>query len=157
TLGGGKGEQTKPDCQSSTPIRQLGTMRVIPVLDLMNGVVVRGVAGRRSEYRPIRSQLAPDSNAATLARVLVGEFGFDTAYVADLDAIMQGQRNTNAWESIANAGLKLWLDAGVGTILGATVVMHDLRRFTVDPTIIVGLESLLATDFLVESLRFLGP
>ena len=32
-------------------------MRIIPVLDLMNGVAVRAVGGRRSEYRPLVSRL----------------------------------------------------------------------------------------------------
>ena len=33
-------------------------MEVIPVIDLLGGQVVRGVAGRRDEYRPIVSQIA---------------------------------------------------------------------------------------------------
>ena len=32
-------------------------MRVLPFLDLKGGQVVRGIAGRRSEYVPIRSPL----------------------------------------------------------------------------------------------------
>ena len=32
------------------------SMKILPVIDLKGGVVVRGVAGRRDEYRPIVSQ-----------------------------------------------------------------------------------------------------
>ena len=41
-------------------------MRVIGVLDLKGGVVVRGVAGRRHEYRPIVSPLSPQPFRASM-------------------------------------------------------------------------------------------
>ena len=47
------------------------SMRLIPVLDVMNGVVVRGVGGRRSEYRPIVSQLTSSTDPVEVARVLI--------------------------------------------------------------------------------------
>jgi len=122
-------------------------MRVIPVIDLMNGHVVRGVAGRRSEYRLIQSQLVADAWPATTARVLADKFGFQTVYVADLDAIMHGQRNERAWELISESGLQLWLDAGVGSISDAKVVLPALKRLATDSTIVVGLESLASSDF----------
>ena len=43
---------------------------VIPVIDLKDGVVVRGVAGRRDEYRPIESRFASDPRPATVAQGL---------------------------------------------------------------------------------------
>ena len=85
-------------------------MRVIPVIDLMHGQVVRGVAGRRSEYRPMVSRIAADARPATVARALVEQFGFDTAYVADLDAILGGQPNIQSLADIQIAGLNVWLD-----------------------------------------------
>jgi phosphoribosylformimino-5-aminoimidazole carboxamide ribotide isomerase len=144
-----------PDCQSGTPIRQLGTMRVIPVIDLMNGHVVRGVAGRRSEYRPIESRIAADSQPATVARAFVEQFGFDTAYVADLDAILGGTPNVGAWEEIRDAGLKLWLDAGIGP-QGLAVALHEQHSAVpIDATVILGLESLAFPSVVIDSLRFL--
>src|SRR5688572_18574193 len=117
--GCGLRRRAKPDCQSGAAIRQLGrvfpTMRVIPVIDLMNGQVVRGIGGKRSEYQPIKSQIATDAQPATVARAFVEHFGFDTAYVADLDAIQGRPPNLIAWKEIHAAGLKLWLDAGIGT------------------------------------------
>ncbi len=62
-------------------------MRVIPVLDIMGGVVVRGVAGRRSEYRPIESSLCSSCDPPVVARAIVERFGLAEFYIADLDAI----------------------------------------------------------------------
>ena len=36
-------------------------MKILPVIDLMGGQVVRGVAGRRDQYRPVVSRLTPSS------------------------------------------------------------------------------------------------
>jgi phosphoribosylformimino-5-aminoimidazole carboxamide ribotide isomerase len=123
-------------------------MRVIPVIDLMNGQVVRGVAGRREEYRPIESRLAPDARPATVARTLVEHFGFDTVYVADLDAIVRGQPDVSAWSEIAGAGLKLWLDAGVGNVKTGRKVLELMKQVSVDFRLIVGLETLESLDAL---------
>lgn len=117
-------------------------MRVIPVIDLMNGVVVRGVGGRRDEYRPVESQIAADVQPATVARAFVQTFGLDTVYVADLDAIQHGRPNVAAWQQIAAAGLKLWLDAGVGTAAAAWKVLEQLAVAEIEARLIVGLESL---------------
>lgn len=125
-------------------------MRVIPVIDLMNGQVVRGVAGRRSEYRPIESRIAADAQPAAVARALVEHFGFDTVYIADLDAIMRGQPNAEAWKQITDAGLRLWLDAGVGTPQAAVALEERLFAITTDPTIIVGLESLVTPAIVID-------
>lgn len=117
-------------------------MRVIPVIDLMNGQVVRGIAGRREEYRPIQSQIAADARPLTVARAQVEHFGFDTVYVADLDAIMHGRPDVRAWSEIAGAGLKLWLDAGVGNSDFAWRIVDQIALAEIDVQLVVGLESL---------------
>ena len=66
-------------------------MRVIPVMDLQGGQVVRGVAGQRDQYREVKSDLADPPRPAAIARALVDVFRFDEVYVADLDAIAVGQ------------------------------------------------------------------
>lgn len=63
--------------------------RIIPVLDVMNGVVVRGVAGNRGEYRPMRSRLTSSTDPITVAHALLEVTGSQELYVADLDAIVQ--------------------------------------------------------------------
>lgn len=123
-------------------------MRVIPVIDLLGGQVVRGVAGRREEYRPIQSQIAADARPTTVARALVEQFGFDTVYVADLDAIMHRQPDVRAWSEIAGAGLKLWLDAGVGNSDFAWRIVDQIALAEIEVQLVVGLESLeSAEDF----------
>src|SRR5262245_43017638 len=122
-------------------------MRVIPVIDLMHGQVVRGVAGRRSEYRPIESRIAADAQPMTVARALVERFGFDEVYVADLDAILQREPNAEAWKEISNAGMSIWLDAGFGpSNFGPSQALqpHDQRVTDISGTgiLIVALESL---------------
>jgi phosphoribosylformimino-5-aminoimidazole carboxamide ribotide isomerase len=117
-------------------------MRVIPVIDLKNGLVVRGVAGRRKEYRPIESRIAADARPATVARAFVREFGFNTAYVADLDAIVHGRPDVTAWQQVAAAGMRLWLDAGIGTSQAARRTMGLVAQARIEADLVVGLESL---------------
>jgi len=121
-------------------------MRVIPVIDLLNGVVVRGVAGRRAKYRPIETRIAEDASPGKVARAFAEKFGFSTAYVADLDAIQFGRPNLAAWHEIAAAGLQLWLDAGIGTSNIAGEALNRLADLGIDAQLVVGLESLESTD-----------
>jgi phosphoribosylformimino-5-aminoimidazole carboxamide ribotide isomerase len=135
-------------------------MRVIPVIDLMGGLVVRGIAGRREEYRPIVSQIAADARPATVARALVEQFGFDTVYVADLDAIVHGRPDVRAWSEIAATGLKLWLDAGAGNANYAWRITERLAQAELDVELVVGLESLESEDdffSIVEMFSFRPP
>ena len=82
-------------------------------MDLRGGQVVRGIAGRREEYRPIVSQLCADAWPASVARALVEQFGFAEVYVADLDAIAGRDPDWNSYRAIAACGLRLWVDAGL--------------------------------------------
>ncbi len=135
-------------------------MRVIPVIDLMGGQVVRGIAGRRDEYRPIRSKLVADSQPATAARAFVEQFGFQTAYVADLDAIAfvgdEPPLFAACYQRIAECGLSLWLDAGIGTAAAARRLQAILEPLPIDVQIVIGLESLQAPDALTEIVEVLG-
>jgi phosphoribosylformimino-5-aminoimidazole carboxamide ribotide isomerase len=121
-------------------------MRVIPVIDLLGGVVVRGVAGRREAYRPIESRIAADPRPETIARALADDFGFDTVYVADLDAILRGQPDAAAWEQIARAGLTLWLDAGTGDSSAVATIIALAARHEIDARLVIGLESLVSVE-----------
>ena len=57
-------------------------MRIIPVLDVMGGIVVRAVAGRRSEYRPLVSKLTTSVEPAEVARTLLAKSGADELRLA---------------------------------------------------------------------------
>jgi phosphoribosylformimino-5-aminoimidazole carboxamide ribotide isomerase len=119
-------------------------MRIIPVIDLMDGLVVRGIAGRREEYRPIVSQIVSEPSPIAVATALVQRFGFSSVYVADLDAIGGRPPNLIAYEQIAACGLAPWIDAGIGTA-------EEASRLRVDPrSIIAGLESLSSPEELAK-------
>ena len=64
-------------------------MLTIPVLDIVNGVVVRGVAGNRQQYRPIRSLLTEsvDSEAKVQAQ---GSAEFITSFASGAGALASG-------------------------------------------------------------------
>ncbi|MBI3865151.1 MAG: hisA/hisF family protein [Planctomycetia bacterium] len=88
-------------------------MQIIPVLDLLEGVVVRGVAGKRSEYRPVISRLTPRADALSVARAFRDQLGLMRLYVADLDAIVHRRPNLRIVRALADAGFELLVDAGI--------------------------------------------
>ena len=132
-------------------------MRIIPVIDLLGGRVVRGVGGRRSEYRPVESQIAADSQPVTVARAFALRFGFETAYVADLDAILHGSFSVAAWKEIAAARLSMWLDAGIGTHQAGAKVEAALQAAGIEATLVIGLESLIAPGPVLDLVKMFGP
>lgn len=89
-------------------------MKVFPVLDLLNGQVVRGIAGRRANYRRISSQLTDSAEPLTVARAIREVFGFHHFYVADLDGILHQKPNFDLYRQLVNDGFELLVDAGVG-------------------------------------------
>jgi phosphoribosylformimino-5-aminoimidazole carboxamide ribotide isomerase len=112
-------------------------MRVIPVLDIQHGVVVRGVAGRREDYRPLESRRVASCEPLAVARALVEGFHPRELYVADLDAIAGGEPSWSLYPRLQSSGVALWIDAGAGN--SATV--RDLDQAGIDG-IVVGLETL---------------
>lgn len=88
-------------------------MRIIPVLDLMQGCVVRGVGGRRDEYRPIRSELLDGHAPVEVAAAVRRRFGLNEFYVADLDALRGGAPQGEVLRDLIAAGHELLVDAGV--------------------------------------------
>ena len=94
-------------------------MLVVPVMDLLAGQVVRGIAGDRANYRPIRSSLAASAEPVAVLRALMRLARFPALYVADLDAITQAGSDRH-FEVLKRLGQALtecgasefWLDAG---------------------------------------------
>jgi HisA/HisF family protein len=102
-------------------------MKLVPVIDLAAGIVVRGVRGERQRYRPIISQLRAGHDPVDIAVALVEYCAADTVYVADLDAIRGGSVQQDALARIAAAlpGCTLWLDAGFRRVSDAAHVRAD--------------------------------
>lgn len=89
-------------------------MRVIPVIDLMGGEVVRARMGDRASYRPIETPLSPSSDAVDVVRGFLALYPFPTLYAADLDAIQGDGDNVSALRRIRSAfpALRMWVDNG---------------------------------------------
>ncbi|HXG12729.1 MAG TPA: HisA/HisF-related TIM barrel protein [Gemmataceae bacterium] len=88
-------------------------MRIIPVLDLKDGLVVRGIAGRRHEYQPVVSRLTTSCRPVDVARAFRDHFGLTELYLADLDAIAGARPALPIYAAVHSLGFRLWVDAGV--------------------------------------------
>ena len=124
-------------------------MRLIPVIDILNQVVVRGVAGQRDQYRPIQSALTDSVDPLTMALAIRAKFGYDELYVADLDAITRGQPDFTLYRSLREQRFRLWIDAGISSP-SAAMQLIDLGV----EQVIVGLESCSSPATLCEILRW---
>jgi phosphoribosylformimino-5-aminoimidazole carboxamide ribotide isomerase len=112
-------------------------MRILPVLDVRGGLVVRGVAGRRDEYRPIVSRLTPSCRPLDVACAFRDCFDLTHLYLADLDALSGAPPALATFAELQAAGFRLWVDAGVRDGAGAAA----LAAAGLDG-IILGLETL---------------
>ena len=122
-------------------------MRIIGVIDILDGRAVHARAGDRSAYVPIEraGSIRIDGSVEALARVYVEMLGVKELYVADLDAIGRGASEMNAelLERVASVGVPLWVDAGVSTVADAGSVIGAGATI-----VIVGLETLSSFDML---------
>ena len=88
---------------------------LIPVIDLMGGVVVHARAGERDSYRPLEGSLiASSAEPGAVIRGLLALHPFRTLYIADLDAIRkQGEHRAMILQLHRDfPDLRLWVDAG---------------------------------------------
>ncbi|QDT40791.1 1-(5-phosphoribosyl)-5-[(5-phosphoribosylamino)methylideneamino] imidazole-4-carboxamide isomerase [Gimesia alba] len=88
-------------------------MKIIPVLDILNQSVVRGIAGQRDLYQPIQSRLTRSSQPLDIARALRDEFELTEFYVADLDAILHQRQNRDLYDRLLQEGFTFLLDCGL--------------------------------------------
>ncbi|HEY1067965.1 MAG TPA: HisA/HisF-related TIM barrel protein [Pirellulales bacterium] len=136
-------------------------MLVVPVLDLLGGVVVRGIAGRRETYRPIESPLVSSARPAEVATALRETFGLTTLYVADLDAIAGRPPHVEACAELQRLGFSLWLDAGLADGRDAARWLDARSPHASSQTselhLVAGLETLAGPAALADVLRIAGP
>jgi phosphoribosylformimino-5-aminoimidazole carboxamide ribotide isomerase len=126
-------------------------MPILAVLDIKQGQVVRGIAGRRAEYRPIVSSLCCSSHPCAVVRALDEQLGLREFYLADLDAIGGAPPMRDLYDSLHASRYRLWVDAGVRTAADACrLAALGVHR------VVVGLETVEAPEALAGSCRALG-
>ncbi len=89
-------------------------MRLIPVLDLKDGVVVHAQRGQRASYQPINSPLSPSANVYAVIDAFLQLHDFSVIYIADLNAITQQGDNQALIHAVLQhyPFITFWLDAG---------------------------------------------
>ncbi len=75
--------------------------------------MVRGVGGRRHEYRPVVSRLTTSCRPLDVARAFRDHFGLAELYVADLDALAGAPPALTTFDVLRGDGFHLAVDAGV--------------------------------------------
>lgn len=126
-------------------------MKVIPVIDILNGIVVHAVRGKRREYQPLQSNLCKSVEPLEVANAFK-KLGFNELYVADLDAITRGFVNFQVLKRIVDkTGLKLMVDAGVADIETAEKLLDcGISK------VVIGTETLQSKSFVGETVKFFG-
>ncbi|MEM7465784.1 MAG: HisA/HisF-related TIM barrel protein [Pseudomonadota bacterium] len=89
-------------------------MKIIPVLDLLNGEVVRGTGGDRQNYQAIHSPLVSSSHPADVLEAFLSLHPFDTVYVADLNALQNSGDSRDVVTSLLEqfSTVQFWIDGG---------------------------------------------
>jgi phosphoribosylformimino-5-aminoimidazole carboxamide ribotide isomerase len=137
-------------------------MQIIPVLDIKGGLVVRAIAGRRQNYRPIASSLADSAKPLDVALSFLRLYPFRTIYIADLDAIMGRGDNLSTLQDLARRLplVRFWIDAGraappPGAALERIFGSETLAPDAPPPDFSTSAETILSLDF--RDGDFLGP
>ncbi len=128
------------------------TAEILPVLDLMGGVVVRGVAGRRDTYQPISSELVDSAEPDRVARAFQEKLGLHRFYVADLDAIEHDRPSLSMIERLADNQRQVLVDAGLRDIERARALLDHGAT-----AVIAGLETLPGPQLLQRLVDAIGP
>jgi phosphoribosylformimino-5-aminoimidazole carboxamide ribotide isomerase len=123
-------------------------MRLIPVIDLLDGQAVHAVIGKREHYRPVKSVLCDTPDPFEVATAFRDRLGLNEIYIADLDAI-QGARQVNHREMIAalagEEDLNIILDAGVSDVENTRTWLDlGVRK------VVIGAETLRTWDALQD-------
>jgi uncharacterized protein related to proFAR isomerase len=133
-------------------------MTVIPVVDLMQGQVVRAVGGRRSAYRPIVSPLCGSSDPSTVARILCDHCASGQLYLADLDALRGGALQLCVLLTLLRdlPGVELWLDGGFSGPDDARQLLTSLGPLAGRVVPVFGSESIASSQSLARCFGHAG-
>lgn len=132
----------------------------------MGGQVVHAYAGRRDEYRPLKSVLCDSSRPEAVVEGLLTLYPFRRIYIADLDAILGRGNHRAVLEALyrAHPDLEFWVDGGFVDVVAAKAWQDmGLGRPVLGSESLAALpergalraDSVLSLDFRGED--FLGP
>ena len=126
-------------------------MKIIPVIDVLNGIAVHGIRGERRHYQPLKSLLCKSADPLEIAAAFES-LGFSSLYLADLDAILGKSANFSVYSKIMTTTcLDLMVDAGTSDITKAEKVLK-----TNVPKIVIGSETLKSLDFVSQAVGTFG-
>ena len=126
-------------------------MKIIPVIDVLNGIAVHGIRGERKRYQPLKSLLCKSADPIEIASAFES-LGFSSLYLADLDAILGKTADFSVYRQImTETSLDLMVDAGVADIAKAREVMD-----TGVSKIVVGSETLRSLGFVSQAVSAFG-
>jgi phosphoribosylformimino-5-aminoimidazole carboxamide ribotide isomerase len=134
--------------------------RIVPVIDLLNGQVVRGVKGDRKAYRPIVSALCGSSDPVSVARQLLDHCAARQLYVADLDALMGGSVQIGLLQTLLEELPEideLWLDGGFADAAAAQLAIDAMGPQGIRLAPVFGSESLSSRTALERCFDRRGP
>lgn len=126
-------------------------MKIIPVIDVLNGIAIHAVRGKRKEYQPLKSILCNSVDPFEVAKTFK-TLGFSELYLADLDAIVGKQVNFEVYRRIVGeTGLEVMVDAGVSDIEAAKKMLENQVS-----KIVIGTETLRSKSFVEQAVKLLG-
>jgi len=125
-------------------------------MDLRAGWVVRGVAGRRDEYRHVQSQLSADARPRSIAKALAARYGFPRGLRCRSRCDRRRATRLGGVERNRGVRLRIWIDAGIGDCQRAEAMLASARAASFLDAIIVGLESVDDAAVLPELVQLVG-
>jgi phosphoribosylformimino-5-aminoimidazole carboxamide ribotide isomerase len=129
----------------------VSSLKIIPVIDVLNGTAVHAIRGERKMYQPLRSVLCRSSDPLEIT-LTFDSLRFKNLYLADLDAISGKPAHFSLYRQIvAETSLELMVDAGTADMEKAKKVLE-----TGVTKIIIGSETLGSLDFLNQAVKAFG-
>lgn len=126
-------------------------MEIIPVMDILNGIVVHAIKGERNNYKPVKSVLCNSSDPVQVAESFK-KLGLSQLYIADLDSILGKGKNYEIIETISKSTkLEMIVDAGINNIDSAM----EIFNYKISG-LIIGTETLTNLDFIKECIKKFG-
>ncbi|HFD11015.1 MAG TPA: hypothetical protein ENJ32_00890 [Crenotrichaceae bacterium] len=90
-------------------------MHIIPVIDLMNGIVVHARHGNRQTYQPIQSLLCETAKPGNVINGFLELYPFTTMYIADINRLSANGNNTGTIIQLVEQypHIQFWVDQGI--------------------------------------------